>query len=215
MIYYPYCNLAQVSIPNIIKQKIPSFGEINQPPNRYIFNDKIYSITGIVAANDGWLIWSLLIYEEQHKYISHPAGTPIAPCPSLKSASNLTVDLSTLFGGVFAPWQQQDANPAKHTTTQTRSSSIIFSKNHCETFHFSQTCLNWKKTKKWGDTMGFPKGFLWGGATAANQIEGAYTEDGKGLSVQDVLPGGVVKPPSAGPTPEWSFVVFEQVFFSW
>jgi len=50
--------------------------------------------------------------------------------------------------------------------------------------------------------MGFPEGFLWGGATAANQIEGAYAKDGKGLSVQDVLPGGVVKPVSAGPTPD-------------
>ena len=50
--------------------------------------------------------------------------------------------------------------------------------------------------------MGFPEGFLWGGATAANQIEGAYAENGKGLSVQDVLPGGVVKPASAGPTPD-------------
>ena len=36
----------------------------------------------------------------------------------------------------------------------------------------------------------FPKGFLWGGATAANQLEGAYNVDGKGLSVADVLPGG-------------------------
>lgn len=31
----------------------------------------------------------------------------------------------------------------------------------------------------------FPKNFLWGGAVAANQCEGAYNEDGKGL-----LPGG-------------------------
>ncbi len=32
----------------------------------------------------------------------------------------------------------------------------------------------------------FPDDFLWGGATAANQIEGAYNEDGKGMSVADV-----------------------------
>ena len=38
--------------------------------------------------------------------------------------------------------------------------------------------------------MAFPKDFLWGGATAANQCEGAYNEDGKGLSIQDVLPKG-------------------------
>ena len=38
--------------------------------------------------------------------------------------------------------------------------------------------------------MGFPKGFLWGGAVAANQCEGAYLEDGKGLSVPDMLLGG-------------------------
>ncbi|MBL1225028.1 glycoside hydrolase family 1 protein [Enterococcus sp. BWR-S5] len=37
---------------------------------------------------------------------------------------------------------------------------------------------------------GFPEGFLWGGATAANQLEGAYREDGKGLSVADAMPGG-------------------------
>ncbi len=32
---------------------------------------------------------------------------------------------------------------------------------------------------------GFKEGFLWGGATAANQVEGAYLEDGKGLSTSD------------------------------
>ena len=39
-------------------------------------------------------------------------------------------------------------------------------------------------------TYTFPKDFLWGGATAANQFEGAYNVDGKGLSVQDVTPKG-------------------------
>lgn len=38
---------------------------------------------------------------------------------------------------------------------------------------------------------GFPKDFLWGGAVAANQCEGAYNEDGKGLSIQDVMPHGI------------------------
>ncbi|WP_430727531.1 glycoside hydrolase family 1 protein [Vagococcus allomyrinae] len=36
----------------------------------------------------------------------------------------------------------------------------------------------------------FPDGFLWGGATAANQLEGAFDVDGKGLSVADAMPGG-------------------------
>lgn len=31
----------------------------------------------------------------------------------------------------------------------------------------------------------FPKGFLWGGATAANQCEGAYNVDGRGLANVD------------------------------
>lgn len=34
--------------------------------------------------------------------------------------------------------------------------------------------------------MSFPKGFFWGGAVAANQVEGAWNEDGKGPSVADV-----------------------------
>lgn len=45
----------------------------------------------------------------------------------------------------------------------------------------------------------FPKNFLWGGATAANQIEGAYNVDGKGLSVQDIMPKGVYGSISNGP----------------
>ncbi|WP_326512874.1 6-phospho-beta-glucosidase [Clostridium intestinale] len=34
---------------------------------------------------------------------------------------------------------------------------------------------------------GFPKNFLWGGALAAHQCEGAYNEDGKGLCTADTL----------------------------
>lgn len=34
--------------------------------------------------------------------------------------------------------------------------------------------------------MKFPEGFLWGGAIAANQAEGAWNVDGKGMSVADV-----------------------------
>lgn len=51
-------------------------------------------------------------------------------------------------------------------------------------------------------TTPFPHGFLWGGATAANQIEGAFDEDGKGLSVQDVMPRGISGPRSETPTPD-------------
>ncbi len=43
--------------------------------------------------------------------------------------------------------------------------------------------------------MAFPENFLWGGAVAANQLEGAYLEDGKGLSVPDMLLGGNVNTP--------------------
>jgi 6-phospho-beta-glucosidase len=46
----------------------------------------------------------------------------------------------------------------------------------------------------------FSKEFLWGGAVAANQCEGAYAEDGKGLSIQDVMPHGIKTPPTDVPT---------------
>lgn len=38
--------------------------------------------------------------------------------------------------------------------------------------------------------MSFPKEFLWGGATAANQCEGAYQEDDRGLANVDTIPYG-------------------------
>lgn len=50
--------------------------------------------------------------------------------------------------------------------------------------------------------MSFPNNFLWGGAVAANQCEGAYNIDGKGLSIQDVLPKGIIGPVTEQPTSE-------------
>lgn len=40
-------------------------------------------------------------------------------------------------------------------------------------------------------TQRFPDDFLWGGAIAANQVEGAYQKDGKGLSTSDLQPHGI------------------------
>ncbi|MEF2074578.1 glycoside hydrolase family 1 protein [Consotaella aegiceratis] len=37
----------------------------------------------------------------------------------------------------------------------------------------------------------FPADFLWGGAVAANQAEGAWNEDGKGVALPDVVRGGI------------------------
>lgn len=37
---------------------------------------------------------------------------------------------------------------------------------------------------------GFPKEFFWGGATAANQLEGAWNVDGKGPSISDLMSAG-------------------------
>ncbi|SEN94927.1 MULTISPECIES: 6-phospho-beta-glucosidase [unclassified Paenibacillus] len=43
----------------------------------------------------------------------------------------------------------------------------------------------------------FPENFLWGGATAANQLEGAYLESGKGLTTVDLIPTGANRFPIA------------------
>lgn len=43
--------------------------------------------------------------------------------------------------------------------------------------------------------MSFRQNFLWGGATAANQYEGGYLDDGKGLNTSDVLTAGSYEKP--------------------
>lgn len=43
--------------------------------------------------------------------------------------------------------------------------------------------------------MKMKEGFLWGGATAANQYEGGWNEGGKGASVPDHMRGGSFKQP--------------------
>ena len=48
--------------------------------------------------------------------------------------------------------------------------------------------------------MRCPADFMWGGAVAANQCEGAYQEDGKGLSIQDIMPKGIKGAPTDAPT---------------
>lgn len=58
---------------------------------------------------------------------------------------------------------------------------------------YSKSNLIWKKEILWH----YKKEFLWGGATAANQYEGAYDVDGKGLSTADVMKGGAVDRPRA------------------
>ncbi|NLC97131.1 MAG: 6-phospho-beta-glucosidase [Erysipelotrichaceae bacterium] len=41
--------------------------------------------------------------------------------------------------------------------------------------------------------MPFPKNFLWGGATAANQCEGGYDQGGRGLANVDLIPHGLLR----------------------
>lgn len=52
------------------------------------------------------------------------------------------------------------------------------------------------------------KQFYWGGALAANQAEGAYLEDGKGLSTADIIQGG-----SKNKERIWSFELDEQAYY--
>ena len=43
--------------------------------------------------------------------------------------------------------------------------------------------------------MKFSEGFLWGGAISSSQAEGAYQEDGKGLSTTDFMTSGTKTSP--------------------
>ena len=43
--------------------------------------------------------------------------------------------------------------------------------------------------------MSFPNGFLWGGATAANQYEGGWNEGGRGIAVHDLMTDGTKDEP--------------------
>lgn len=44
-------------------------------------------------------------------------------------------------------------------------------------------------------TKGLPDDFLWGGAVAANQVEGGWNEGGKGVSIADIITAGAVNQP--------------------
>lgn len=54
----------------------------------------------------------------------------------------------------------------------------------------------------------FPAGFLWGGATAANQYEGGWLEGGKGPNVPDHITGGTVSTPR-----RWTRAIEEGTYY--
>jgi len=56
--------------------------------------------------------------------------------------------------------------------------------------------------------MAFRKDFLWGGATAANQFEGGWDEDGKGPNVPDHIRGGTVSTPRT-----WDYEIDPDVYY--
>ena len=56
----------------------------------------------------------------------------------------------------------------------------------------------------------FPENFLWGGATAANQLEGGWDKGGKGLSVSDVYTFNPDLPKDQW-TDHWHMMTYDQV----
>ncbi|NIZ18694.1 glycoside hydrolase family 1 protein [Entomospira culicis] len=59
----------------------------------------------------------------------------------------------------------------------------------------------------------FPKDFLWGGAVAACQVEGAYNKDGKGLSTADVIAHGMMNDPTDPIDPNTFYPYHEAIDF--
>ena len=66
--------------------------------------------------------------------------------------------------------------------------------------------VKWKK-----NVNSFPKNFFWGGAVAANQLEGAYQEGGKGLCIADINEFKGNLPPEKRSNKELSSVEVEQL----
>ena len=54
------------------------------------------------------------------------------------------------------------------------------------TDYHSQGFILKEKTEEATMKKGFPNNFLWGAATAACQIEGAFDTDGRGISTSDI-----------------------------
>ncbi|MTB64501.1 family 1 glycosylhydrolase [Streptococcus sp. zg-86] len=59
----------------------------------------------------------------------------------------------------------------------------------------------------------FPEGFLWGGAIAANQAEGAYLADGKGLDISNGFPHGIKHDYDRELSPEKFYPTHEAIDF--
>ena len=64
--------------------------------------------------------------------------------------------------------------------------------------------------------MGFKKDFIWGGATASYQVEGAAYEDGKGLNIWDIFckDGGHIYENQTGDAPATSITATKKTFRS-